>query len=128
MVINKKVKYRKFVFYRLIFSLRFVRIVFIASSYDLTFASIILSHVITESPIIFDKYLSFLQLHVMGFQIYLFLHLCYVFYTHIDISRYPTFGLNYIFYHQVYIYVSMINDFLNIFDSFIPAIMLDHLI
>ena len=51
------------------FSLKFVGIVFVSSTYDLASASIISPDVITESSIIFAKYLPFLQLHVAGFQI-----------------------------------------------------------
>ena len=36
---------------------------------SLTYDSVISSHTITESSIIFVKYLPFLQLHVAGFQI-----------------------------------------------------------
>ena len=46
----------------------FVRTVFVVSLYDLATASIISSHVITESWIILTKYLPFLQLYVAGFQ------------------------------------------------------------
>ena len=49
------------------FSLKFVGIVFVSSSWDL--ASHHSSHVIAESSIILAKYLPFLQLHVSGFQI-----------------------------------------------------------
>ena len=42
-------------------SLRFVRTVFFVSS-------IIASHIITELFIIFSKYLTFLQLHEVGFK------------------------------------------------------------
>ena len=37
-------------------------------------ASIISSHVISESPIILSKYLPFSQVHVLRFQIYIFSH------------------------------------------------------
>ena len=50
------------------FSLKFVIAVFVSSSYDLSSASIILSHVTTELSIILAKYLPFLQLLVAGFQ------------------------------------------------------------
>ena len=58
-----QVKYRDFLFHRFIlfFPLKFVGTVFIPSK--------ISSHVITESSIIFAKYLSFPQLHEEGFQI-----------------------------------------------------------
>ena len=57
-LIKMQVKYRSIVFYSLLFLLKFVGIVFLSSS-----------HVITESSIIFGKYLPTLQLHVAGFQI-----------------------------------------------------------
>ena len=122
MVFDKNVKYRKFVFQRLIFLLRFVRIVFIASSYDLTFASIILSHLITESCMIFAKYLSLLKLHVMGFQIYFFtLTLCFS-HTHQHLLLFH-------FWFELHFLPSGLHlhlhdkCFFNIFDSFIPVIM-----
>ena len=95
-------KYRIFLFYRLLFLLRFVGNVF--------FDSKILSHLITESPVIVAKYLWFSQLHVAGFQIYVFRTCAFFldFSTHIDIYRYSTFDLNWIFYHQVYIYIHLI--------------------
>ena len=46
--------------------------VFTSSSYDLASTSIILSHIITELLIILAKYSSFLQLHIVVFQIYIF--------------------------------------------------------
>ena len=66
-VINKNVSkiYKFCVLQIACFSLKFVGIFFVSSSYD----SIILSHVITESSIIFATYLPFLQLRVAGFQI-----------------------------------------------------------
>ena len=63
-------KYRNFAFYRLLFvSLKFVGAVFCFSSYDLASASIISSHVITESSKILAKYFSFSEIHVLRFQI-----------------------------------------------------------
>ena len=62
-------KYRNFVFCRQLFSLQFVVRVFVSPLYDLTSESIISSHIITESSIVFAKYLPFVQLHVAGFQI-----------------------------------------------------------
>ena len=74
MIINKMAsKIKKFVFYRLFLSLKFVEIVFVSS--------IISSHVITESSIILAKYLPFLQLHVEGFQIKFF-HIYDVLHSH----------------------------------------------
>ena len=71
MVINKKAvkKKKKFVFYKLyVFSLKFVGIVFVSSLFDSACASIIPSHVITESSIMLTNYFSFSQLHVARFQ------------------------------------------------------------
>ena len=71
MVINKKkqVIYRLFLFFRLhFFSLKFVGTVFVSSSHDLDFASIISLQVITELSMILAKCLSYSQLHVAGFQ------------------------------------------------------------
>ena len=50
-------------------SLKFFGIVFAFSLFDLALASIISSHVITESSVILAKYFSFLQLHEEGIQI-----------------------------------------------------------
>ena len=71
MVIDKKAsKIYKFCVLQIIFfSLRFVGIVFVSSSFDLGFTSIISSHVITELSIIIAKYFPILQLHGEGFQI-----------------------------------------------------------
>ena len=62
-------KYRNFVFYRLLFSLKFVGAVFVSLTFNIASASIISSHSIAESSIILAKYFPFLQLHVAGFQI-----------------------------------------------------------
>ena len=48
--------------------LKFIGTVSAVSPYDLTTASIIPSHVITELPIILFKYLSISQADVLGFQ------------------------------------------------------------
>ena len=56
-----QVKYRNFVFYMLLFSLKFIGIVLVSS--------IILSHVLTESSVILAKYFPFAQVHVARFQI-----------------------------------------------------------
>ena len=50
--------------------------------------------------------------------------MCYVFYTHIDIYCYSTIDLTYILFHQIYIYIKHDTCFVNLVDSFIPAIML----
>ena len=52
-------------------SLKFVEIAFFTSSYELASASIISSHVITESSIIFAKYLPFLQQYVVACIMYI---------------------------------------------------------
>ena len=62
MVINKNVSKIKKIFVSHLVSLKFIGKVFVS-------ASIISSHVITESSIILAKYLPFLQLHVLGFLI-----------------------------------------------------------
>ena len=56
-----QVKYRLQVAF---FSLKFVKIVFVSSSYD----SIISSHVVTESSVILGKSFPLSRLHVAGFQ------------------------------------------------------------
>ena len=61
MVINKKAKMYIFV------EVLLVEIVFVASSYDLTIASITSSHVITKSSKIFPNYLPCSQVYVVGF-------------------------------------------------------------
>ena len=69
-------KYVNFLIYRLLFLLTFVGIVFneivfvtIAFIGTVFVASMVLSHVITESSIILSKYLPFLQMHPLGFEI-----------------------------------------------------------
>ena len=70
MISNKKAsKIKKFLFCRLILSLKFVGTVSVSSPYDLASASIISSHIIPELSIILAKHLPFSQLHVAGFQI-----------------------------------------------------------
>ena len=65
-----QVKYRIFFCFTVYFiSLKFIGIVFVSSSFDLAFVSIISSYVTTESSIILAKYFPFSQLHVAGFQI-----------------------------------------------------------
>ena len=63
MVINKNASkiHRNFVFYSLLFSLKFMGTAFVSS--------IISSHVITESSTVLAKYLPFSQLRIAGFQI-----------------------------------------------------------
>ena len=58
-------KYKNFACYRMIFSLQ---LVFVFSLFDLASASIISSHIITESSIILVKYSPFSQLHAARFQ------------------------------------------------------------
>ena len=48
--------------------------------------------------------------------------------THTDIYCYSTFDSSYILYHQIYIYIRMIYVVFNIFNSFIPVIVLKTLI
>ena len=82
------------------FSLKFVGIVFVSLLHD----SVISSHLIAESSIIVAKYFPFLQLDVVVFQYNLF-QIHDVFFTHINICRYSTINLSYIFFHQIYIYI-----------------------
>ena len=60
-------KYRNFVFYKWLFSLKFVSV---SLSFELASSStaIISSHIIAESSIIRAKDFPFSQLHVAGFQ------------------------------------------------------------
>ena len=81
-----QIKYRNFVFYIVLFLLRFVGTVYFITS----------SHVITEYSIILAKYFPFSQLHVADSKYNLF-QIHEVFCTHIDIYRYSTIDLNYIF-------------------------------
>ena len=71
MVFNKKASklYKFCVLQVVFFSLQFVGIVFVSSSFDLVSASIISSHVITELTVILAKYFPFSQLHIEEFQI-----------------------------------------------------------
>ena len=93
-------------------------------------SSVISSQVITELPTILAKYCPFLQLHVAGFQKYIFcthdvlLH----FYTHIRIYCYSNFYFNYILYHIKKLHLNSHDMcFVNIFDSFLPVTMLKKL-
>ena len=71
--------------------------------------SVIASQVITESSTILAKYLPFSQLHVAGLQIYFFCtqDVPSDFLINVEVYLYSTFDLNYIFYHQIYIYIRM---------------------
>ena len=61
-----QVKYRNFAFDSLLlFSLKFVGIVFISSSYN----SITSPQIIVKLSIILAKYFKFSQIHVAGFQV-----------------------------------------------------------
>ena len=87
------------------FSLKF------GSSCDLALASslydsVISSHVIAESFIIIANCFLFSQLNLAGFQATFSPY--EVFYTHINIYCYSFIGLNYIFFHQIYITICMI--------------------
>ena len=96
-----QVKYRNFDFYRLLFfSLKFVGIVFV-SSHNLAVASslydsIISSHVIAESSIILA--MSQDSKHNL-------FHKHDVIYIHIDIYRYFSIDVNYIFIKYTFIFV-----------------------
>ena len=99
-------------------------------SFNLDMASIISSQLMTESSIIFIEYLPFLQLHLAGCQIesfsrtlssFRFLH------SHRH-YRSSTFDLNYIFYHQIHIYMYICDIyFVNVLHSFIPVITMNML-
>ena len=103
-LIKMQAKYRNLCVTGSCFPLKIVGTIFVFLLYD----SVISSHVITESSIIFAKYLPLSQLHEERFQMYSFSHvLC--FYTHINIYHYSTFDLSYTSYHKVYIYICMIH-------------------
>ena len=62
-----------------LFQLIFVGVVFVGSMYCLASTSIILWHITTEKPIIFFKYSSILQAHLLGFSIKSFPHIwCFI--------------------------------------------------
>ena len=95
-----------------IFLLKFVGIVFVSLLFNSASASIISSHVIPKPS---------MTLNIFHFCNYMwqdskqfFFHLYDVFstYAHISFYCYSTIGLNYIFLHQVYIYICMIWDLL----------------
>ena len=93
------------------FALKFVGIVFIETVFAGSgfVSSIISLHVITESPILLSKYLSFSQVHLRRFEMS-FLHTCFLGFSHSNqhLSLFH-FDLNYIWYHQIYIYISIIH-------------------
>ena len=77
-----------------------------ASAFWSASASVTSSQIIAESCIILTKYFPLSQLHVAVFQTCFRLH--DAFYTHIDIYCYSATNLNYICFHQIYIYICMI--------------------
>ena len=119
MRINKKAsKTRK------VFVLQIAFFFFIKIGCNCFLSSIILLHVITESSVIFAEYLPFLQLHLAGFQIYSISH-GWCFYTHINIYLsllHHWFELNF-FPSNLHLHSHDICS-VNVFDSFIPVIML----
>ena len=64
-----QVKYRNWFLQISFFLLKFVENFYVSPWFNLASASVISSHLINESSIIFDKFFSFLQLHLEGFQI-----------------------------------------------------------
>ena len=49
----------------------------------------------------------------MYIYIYIYIHIYDVFYTRFGLYHYSTFDLDYIFFHQIYIQICMINVLLN---------------
>ena len=99
-------------FYELNFSIKVVETVFIFLLFDLALHlhQITSSKIIVESSILPAIYFPFLQLHVAGFQT-CFSQLHDVFSTHSKIYRCSGIDLNYIFFHQIYIYIHLIYMF-----------------
>ena len=82
-----------------LFPLKFVGEAFVSLSYD----SIISSHVIAKYLLDIFHFCNCMQKDSK----YNLFHINDVFYTYIDIYRYLTIDLNYIFFHQIYIYICM---------------------
>ena len=90
------------------------------------FVSSVISCIITELSIKLPAYLPFLQLHVKDSKYDLFnTHVLLDFSTHTDIYCYSTFDSSSIFYHHLYLHLRLDDTcVVNIFDSFIPVIIL----
>ena len=121
MVINKKgSKTYKVCVLQVIFC--FVKICW-NSFYFFTYDSITSSIAITESSIILAKYFSFWQIHVLGFQTYSFSNIWCLWQSHWHLSFFHHwFDLNF-FLSSLHLYLHEI-CFANVFDSFIPVMML----
>ena len=105
-VTNKKAIKISKVFQVTFFPLKFVKIVFSFSLYELIISPL----VIAESFIILAKYFQFLQIHLLRFQTHSFSHKWILLHSHGPLSLFHhRFELN--FFHQIYIYIHM-KDFL----------------
>ena len=106
-IVNNKMlcKYRTFLFDRLPFSFKLFGIVFvgIVLEYSVSATSVISSFVITESPIIVSKNLTFSKVMYYDLKCNLFHKDDFLLdlWSHISIFHYSTFDLSYIFYHQI---------------------------
>ena len=96
----------------IIFSLKFVGIVFISSSY----------YFITSSQIIIESSTILCLFTITCNRITNIFFFTYIMF-YINIYRYSSIDLTHILFHQFYIYAHEI-CFENVFDSFVPIIML----
>ena len=108
----------------ILFSLKFVGIAFVSSTLDLASASVVSSRVIAESSIILAKYFPFLQLYDRIPNI-IFCTYMMLFYTHIDTDFHHWFELRFLT-TNLHLH-SLDICFVNVFNSFIPVIMLNSL-
>ena len=106
------------------FSLKFVGIVFISSSYDF----ITLSQIIVESSIILSKYFPFLQIHSLQVQLhYKYIHIHEIFlHSHQHLLLFHHWFKLQSLLSNLHLHLHDIS-FVNVFDSFTLVIMLNTL-
>ena len=79
------------------------------------------------SYLILTKYFPYSQEHVLGFQIYYFSHVWCFWHSHRHLSLFSYWFELYFLSSNLYLHLHDIR-FVNVFDSFIPVIMLNTLI
>ena len=122
MVIHKKVS--KICAFSVL-QVTFFPLKFVGLLNGLVTSTIISLRVTTESPTILFEYSTISEnTYYVKFQYNLFTHVLFDFWTHTDPIFYSTFDLNYIFYHQIYAYIS-IKYFLLMFVKLLVLKLLD---
>ena len=92
---------------------------FFSSSYDF----ITSSHIIAESSIILAKYFTFSKIHVVGFYTYFLLDIWCFLHSHQHLSLFHHWFELHFVPSSLHLHLHHI-CFVNVFDSFIPVIML----